>query len=516
MKGLIIALNTNYTPETDTLFYGRSNGAYRIATLLRDRGHRVEVLDFFNFWTDEQLLEYINIFQKEEGIIDYVGIGYTFSSIDITKLNRIMAMIKENNPNCRFFAGGYGVFAGTSTFHQNDHSDLVTLYLRGFADGAIEDLEKWIETGRWNLLTKNSLPNTSGVMKTTVDCNEHYKNFDLKRLRNTYVPSDNIGPDEPLILETCRGCIFKCKFCSFELIGKKKSDNYIRLKEDILEEIVDNYKKWGTHKYIIADDTFNDNPTKIDMMYEISQEVDFDLEFWAFLRADLLHSRPDELEKMVAFGLKSVILGIETLHPPTGMAIGKGFSGDKLKNLLLSVRKRSPDLKITGTFIVGLPHESIDTFRENIKWAFESGVFDNISVNQLAIPLKGIANNHPFSEFSHRWPDYGYRPMSPESIDHWNKQLSLNSLLNHRFDWKLDGHQYLLWENEHMNMFQAVEAMYEVLSKHYQMNKCDSTLTCFSNSFNGPTVYDKDSYKNKMPALRNLIDKYIIKKMQYK
>jgi hypothetical protein len=51
-------------------------------------------------------------------------------------------------------------------------------------------------------------------------------------------------------------------------------------KDELLNAIVDNYKKWGTHKYIIADDTFNDNPTKIDMMYEISQEVDFDLEFF--------------------------------------------------------------------------------------------------------------------------------------------------------------------------------------------------------------------------------------------
>ena len=102
--------------------------------------------------------------------------------------------------------------------------------------------------------------------------------------------------------------------------------------------------------------------------------------------------------------------------------------------------------------------------------------------------------------------------MSADSIEYWQNKMSLNDMLNHRFNWKLDSHQYLLWENDQMNMFQAVESLDKILSKLYNLNKCDSTLTCFSNSFDGPTVYDKYAHKNKLPALRKLIDKYIATK----
>lgn len=511
MNGLIFGLNTNYMEQSDTLFYGRSNGVHRVATLFRTLNHNVEVVDFFNFWSDSELQDYITKFMEKHKSIDFVGIGYTFSDYDIVRLNKILLMIRSLNPGCNFFAGGYGIFHGTTTFHLNGEDDIITLYIKGFADGAIEDLEHFAKTGRFNPFNVKIIQNVNGIGKKVVECNTHYKNFDLSRLRNIYTESDGLTKEEPIVLETCRGCIFKCKFCSFELIGKKKSDNYIREKEDIKNEIIDNYTKWGTYKYIIADDTFNDNPIKTDMIYEISQEVDFDLEFWAFLRADLLYSRPDELEKMIKSGLKSAIVGIETLHLQAGRAIGKGFNGEKLKEFLISMKQKHPDIKLTGTFIIGLPHESKETFLENIKWAFDSNIFENVSINQLMIPLRGIANNHPHSEFTDNWAQYGYRHMSDEMVEEFERETS--SKLTGRFKWEYDKNQYMLWENDHMNIFEAVDLMNNILRTFGHLNKCDSTLMCFSNNFDRPTSYQKNTYNGRYQALKSLVNKYIQTKM---
>lgn len=508
MNGILIGLNTNYSPNTDTLFYGRANGVNRIATLFRNRNHNVEVLDYFNFWSYDDILHYVTLFNQKYKVIDFVGIGYTFSDMDIDKLNMLLFQIKKNNPNCKFFSGGYGVFYGPTTFHKNGSEDLIDIYMRGFADGTIEDLEKYILTGKFNPFTLNTIPNKNGIMKKIVDCNKHYKTFDLHRLKNEYVKSDYINPDEPLVLETCRGCIFKCKFCSFELIGKKKSDNYIREKNDVKSELIENYKNWGTYKYIIADDTFNDNPFKIDMLYEISQEIDFKLEFWAFLRADLLYSRPDSLKKMMDFGLRSTLIGIETLNQKTGITIGKGFNGDKLKKFLLETKEKFPDLNITGTFILGLPHESIEVFRKNIDWAFNSNVFENVSINQLMIPLRNTTNNHPHNEFTDNWHLYGYKPMTQEKIELYEKKMGKHALA-HRFKWDEDRYQYMAWENEFMNMYDAITEMHSILNEYGKLNKNDSNLVCFSNSFDGETVYNKGASKNKYNSFVEFFSRYV-------
>jgi radical SAM superfamily enzyme YgiQ (UPF0313 family) len=170
-----------------------------------------------------------------------------------------------------------------------------------------------------------------GLPKKVVDCTHYYSKFDLSNLRTNYTANDFLSPHENLTLETSRGCIFRCKFCNFPLIGKNKND-YIRTKEDLKQEIIYNYETYGISQYSITDDTFNDNEIKIDNLYEISQEIDFELKFMCYARIDLLHARPGSLDKMMKFGVRGMFLGIESLNPETSKLIGKGFTGEKLIN----------------------------------------------------------------------------------------------------------------------------------------------------------------------------------------
>jgi radical SAM superfamily enzyme YgiQ (UPF0313 family) len=311
------------------------------------------------------------------------------------------------------------------------------------------------------------------------------------------------------MLETCRGCIFKCKFCSFELIGKNKNSNYIRQKEDIKQELIDNYEKWGSYKYMIADDTFNDNPIKVQMLYEISQEIDFDLEFWCFARVDLLHRRPEELEKMVKFGVKSIFFGIETLNETSSKIIGKGFSGERLKKYLLEIKNKFPDLNVTGSFIVGLPKETKESVIENITWAYESGAFDSIGLNQLYIPRKTDgAMSHSANIFSEDWEKYGYREM----ID-GDEMEADSTFLKHRFKPE-DAHQYMRWENEHMNVNEAIRIADTMVKKFNKNTKSDHGLLCFSNSFLGGNMFVKNTTNNKYNDFLKLTANYKANKLK--
>ena len=131
MQGLIIGDNFSDNPRTSI---ARANGAHRIASLLRKKNFQVEVIDFFNSWTIDELKLFVNKFNQ----LDFLGISITLGKLDNYKVNVLIELVKQLNPNIKIIAGGSNVLL--NKFNQVD------LYFKGFADGAIDDLVKYLET----------------------------------------------------------------------------------------------------------------------------------------------------------------------------------------------------------------------------------------------------------------------------------------------------------------------------------------------------------------------------------
>ena len=71
----------------------------------------------------------------------------------------------------------------------------------------------------------------------------------------------NVLPGESLPIEMARGCIFKCKFCNYPLIGKRKG-TYIRDMNEIRDELIETWETKQVDTFYITDDTFNDDNDK--------------------------------------------------------------------------------------------------------------------------------------------------------------------------------------------------------------------------------------------------------------
>jgi radical SAM superfamily enzyme YgiQ (UPF0313 family) len=289
-----------------------------------------------------------------------------------------------------------------------------------------------------------------GLPKKVVDCTHYYSRFDLSNLRTNYTANDFLSPHENLTLETSRGCIFRCKFCNFPLIGKNKND-YIRTKEDLKQEIIYNYETYGISQYSITDDTFNDNEIKINNLYEISQEIDFELKFMCYARIDLLHARPGSLDKMMKFGVKGMFLGIESLNLETSKIIGKGFAGEKLINYLREVKQQYPKLHFIGSYIIGLPKETLEQARYNINFAIDEGLIDNSPL--YALHITKDTGGIDTSIFSKEWDQYGYEEMSLDEINDLLTQPKYSALKN--VDYETFSKHNVIWKNEHMNYLDA-------------------------------------------------------------
>lgn len=264
-----------------------------------------------------------------------------------------------------------------------------------------------------------------------------------------------------LPLEIGRGCIFKCKFCAFPMNGKKNLD-FVKRSDLLREELQRNFDMFGVENYMIVDDTFNDYEEKIDEISDVVQSLSFTPKFWAYTRLDLLHVRQDSLPKLYDLGMRAFYFGIETLNPESGKVVGKGYDFDKSVATLHRMRQQYPDITTHGSFIIGLPYETM----ESCSKTFERCMSQDVPLHSWRFnPLEIQKHHHKFaylSEFDKNWRQYGYRDTEAELESYGDSGV-------------IKGSPGMVWANQHMTYLDAV-----AMTEHFttaSRNSSDYKLT---------------------------------------
>jgi radical SAM superfamily enzyme YgiQ (UPF0313 family) len=278
--------------------------------------------------------------------------------------------------------------------------------------------------------------------KKFLHSNKDYVVSDTSDLRIEYLESDFINSYDALGLETSRGCIFKCKFCTYPLLGKKKLD-YLRDPETIKDELQANYDKWGTTRYIMAEDTFNDSIHKLQAIERSLSKLPFKIEFVTYARLDLIMAKPESVEILKNIGLRGVHFGIETFSSKAARIIGKPTNIEKVKDGLLWWKSLTPNITTNASMIVGLPEDETDPW-ENLQW-YKNSNLDFYTFNPLY--LVDINKAVHSSEFSKNYQSYGFVIMSDEEI---LKEFEIdNKDVNDFAIYKQQGHKnkIIYWKN---------------------------------------------------------------------
>jgi len=386
---------------TDNIWQ-RAIGPYQLASFLRQHNISVQVIDFTDYFSTNELINYIDKFVGNNTKI--IGVSSTFyqrltkdktsknenswvlgqTGILPNNIQDVLRYIKESYPNIKLAIGG-----GNSCYFEGDQTfDIV---VHGYAE---EVFLKYLK-GKKNLYPK--------IGKTEI-INGDVEKFEIEHLRHSWSENDLILPNETLPIEISRGCIFKCKFCNYPLNGKKKFD-YLRSADLIADELVENYEKYGTTNYLFADDTFNDSTYKLEQLHKKITQLPFKVNFTTYLRLDLLNAHREQLPLLKELGLKSAFFGIETLHDKTAKFIGKGMPSSKVKDFLLELKNDiwKDEISMLCTFIVGLPFETIEITDQSFEWVKSAGL------NSAWGPLFINVNHRYRSELSLNYEKYGYK-----------------------------------------------------------------------------------------------------------
>jgi hypothetical protein len=355
----------------------RSVGPYRVATELEDAGYSTFVFDYIINFTTEEIKQVLKKHLGPETL--WVGFSSTFyhypdkgktnGNGDILKVQemwwtedeeveKIIKFIKDNS-SAKIIYGGT-----KSEFFVGKNKD-IDLYVLGLSDTAVVPLTTAIKNKDYS-----SLPHYEKYKNEEddsychfIDC-KHYPEPPMDKVRTKFwLPQFNMLPGEATSIEFARGCIFKCKFCTYPLLGKKKG-TYLRDAMEIRDDMIRNYESYGTTSYFITDDTVNDDTDKLRALRDAFATLPFKINLSGFFRLDLINRYPEQADIMLDMGVNGVFFGIETFHPDSAKSIGKGLHPKKVLKALhwLHDEKWKGRVNIGAGIILGLPHDTMEYF----------------------------------------------------------------------------------------------------------------------------------------------------------
>lgn len=355
-------------------------GAYRVANVLREAGYNILVIDMYSLLSLDELKTLLDKTITDETL--FLGYSSTFFYVPMNsdrlatdhsnefalptpreqfiETNRYAKLL---NPNLKVIYGGASVQFFISTTAADNRDLLVDYLVDGYSETMVVDIV--------NNIKNNSAQRPSKMVKNAMFINydNEAKNYDFRNHSHKWHESDNILSGEVLPLEVARGCVFKCKFCSFPLLGKKKNDmSYIRTEERILEEVLENYEKHQTLHYMILDDTFNERTDKMEMLLRVRDKSKLDLEFGAYIRLDLVSKKPEQIPLIRDLNIVFQYFGIESLTREAAASIGKGCDPDQMIDTIHEIDyQMNGKVSMEAGQIIGLPHETPETLALSVE-----------------------------------------------------------------------------------------------------------------------------------------------------
>lgn len=315
----------------------RYAGPYRVATEMEDMGWTVDVIEYMHSFTLDELKKIID--DRFNSETKFVGFSITF-------LKERNWLINDEGDSC----------IGLS------HPDTREL-VKHIKDKGIEI----VLGGNYNMPT--DIP--EAIFMPGIIEQKMRDDFNFTESKIKWKDDHHITEHEFLPIEIARGCIFKCKFCDYDLTGKKLWD-FVKSPNIIREEMIENYERFGTTGYMFCDDCYNDDPKKVSSLLKMYKTLPFDLHFSTYARLDILYRNPGMIDELMESGLKAVFFGIESLNFKSAKIMGKPLHSDLTKQTLLDIKNKYPDLVIICSLIAGLPHDTRETITETMKWMYEN------------------------------------------------------------------------------------------------------------------------------------------------
>lgn len=400
---------------------GRNIAGFRLRTAAKQAGYDILALDDSVAMEQHELEQLLANVVTEETLL--IGVSTVWlNSYDIE--NRVkwvndsfFQFIRTSFPHVSIVAGGPegNWVLGSHIIYNNSN-----WVLNGFSDLAFTKLLDCLS----NKPNHGLVYTKDAAGKNLVDSNKTHTIHRPDDIETVLEQEDGFLQHQPVPLEVSRGCIFRCSFCNHPFQGAKDYDSYMRTVDSLARELRRNYDLFGTTRYSIMDDTFNDSIEKLDRLQRAIEKAKLpDFKFMAYIKPELLVTKPEMIGILKDLGIGSGYVGIESLQPTARKAIKKGMDVNRILDAVAELNSRAKS-SMHASFIVGLPGDTVDDQIKTFEFLkttsdvyFRSWIFQRMS-------LYYDRNLQGFSEMDREPEKFGYKitKKTPDSFAEWQNE----------------------------------------------------------------------------------------------
>ena len=345
--------NLDINKECPAGGYQVSRGLLLIAGCLEKDGHTVEYLqlDCLKDKFSTGLENYVNEKMKKAEII-----GVTCYTPNYPEAVCITQQAKNVNPNVVTVLGGPHVtFADIEAIKE----PTVDIIVRGEGEQTFSELAGMIDKKGLQGITK-----IRGI--TLKDKNKIIRNPDRSPPPISNLPQpayhllkcDSAKQQFTVVVETLRGCPFRCLFCVESRLMKKIRFRQI---EDVIEEISFISGTFGYNMLHICDSIFPIHRKHVLRFCDLVQKEGFDMFFNCNVRPKYLDSKL--MKTMRKTGFVEFFLGIESASNHILRLMQKPATFQEYTRFCRLAKKYIP--AITTSWMVGYPGETYNTAKES-------------------------------------------------------------------------------------------------------------------------------------------------------
>lgn len=368
----------------------RSSGAHEIVSIAVEHGIDATNLDYWRTWPRDLLINsLLSWFDNDDE--PWIGLSGSIDGSSTDEFKLLVADLKKEIPQLKVILGGYRVPVG-----EEDWVDVA------FIGRSVNIFTDWIKEKSVDKFLFAVSPPT-------------YKNPSHIILEDPVAPilkdTDFWQPEEVLSVETALGCKFNCSFCGYDFRNNKNP--VIANMDKFINSVQTAHDKFGISNFFLADDTINEVDNKLEFLQDVVKEVDFDIEFMSFARADVLGAKPYQIDMINNANIKTLFFGIESMTPGVTKMIRKGGKPEKMFQTLKMFKEASPDTFTYGNWIIGLTGDSEKDLREQADRVLEEQLLTSAGCNVLRL-YTNLENPDVMSDIDKDPAKYGYTPLAQD------------------------------------------------------------------------------------------------------
>jgi anaerobic magnesium-protoporphyrin IX monomethyl ester cyclase len=348
---------------------------------------------------------YLNLLnQYRPDIVGFSCMAFQYAStLELAKLT------KEFNKNITVLLGGYYPTVDSQSILESDDMRYIDFVFRGEGEISFNEFVKtYANGGGYENVPGISYISNKTIINIPFGC---LANLDELKLPDRSVRIIDKGFNcfgfKSDAIETSRGCVYECNFCSIQnMYGK----SYRKYKiERVLEDIRD-AKKYGAESIMMTDDNISLDGKRFKELCEaITDSKLNDVKYLTQASVNGIYRTPGLAKAMAESGMNWVFLGIESAHDSALDYLNKSeqLKSSEAEDVVRELKEYG--IIVIGGFVFGYPDDNEETLRANFDYAKRIGVdiptfniltpYPNTKVREELIRMDLITNKFDYSKY---------------------------------------------------------------------------------------------------------------------